>query len=324
MTKIIYLNQNKWIDLLKQQKGQVTEYEEELNAVKRLSETGEVIFPLSRYHSIETSSYRGGRESIDDMFRFMLDVSQAHCIAPYDIVKSEEIEQEARRLLGLDFRIDEKVISKGLPFMHAGRWSQITVDSNQDDSKLEKQLHEFSKSEEFAEKALFNSGYRSVLSDRNHEQEAASDLEKIREENSGKFKNNSHQRDVTTLYYHQEHIRPKVKRNVIELLLSEEMVSPLVDHGISEERLESKKYAIEYTKRFPASYTYTKLTVSRDLQRKIKSNDLNDIMALSVAIPCCDIIITENFWTSVANQCSLGNEYDSKIVSNLSEISGLQ
>lgn len=119
-------------------------------------------------------------------------------------------------------------------------------------------------------------------------------------------------------------VRPAVKSKVEELLLSGKDVSPLVDHDISEETLESEEFALEYMKRFPAVDSYTKLTVSRDLQKsEIKENDLNDIMALSVAIPYCDLVLTENFWASVSSQCDLEDDYGGVVSSDLSEVTNL-
>ena len=314
-----------WIKLLQQQKGRISGYEDELDAVIELSESGKAVFPLSRFHAIETASYTGGSQSVDDMFDLMLAVSRRYCIAPFDIVRKEEISREAHRLAGLEFSMDGRIIGQGIIRMHGGDRYEITVDS-EDGSELEERLYEFSESEELAKEILEDEGFRELLADRSIEQEIAEDLEEIRKENEDKFKSNSHQREVTTLHYFQESVRPAVKSKFTELLLTRiDDVSPPFDHGISEERLESKEYALEYAKRFPAMYTYTKLTVSRDLQkRKIEKNDLNDILALSIAIPYCDLVLTENFWAAIASQCSLEEDYDTVVSSDLSDVIALK
>jgi len=325
MSEVVYLDQNMWIKLLQQQKGQISGFGDELDAVVRLSDTGRAIFPLSRFHAVETASYGGGDESINDMFEFMLEISQRYCVAPFDIVKKEEIAQEAHRLIGLDFSIKGKVIGQGLPFMHGGNRYEITANPEEGDgSEMEELLYEWSQGEEFADELLNDDGFREIMGDRRHEEEIAEELEEIRSKNEGEFKSNSHQRKITTLHYLQEEVCPAVKSRVEELLLSEKDASPLIDHDISEETLESEEFALKYMKRFPAVDSYTKLTVSRNLQKsEIEENDLNDIMALSVAIPYCDLVLTENFWASVSSQCDLEDDYGGVVSSDLSEVTNL-
>jgi hypothetical protein len=99
-------------------------------------------------------------------------------------------------------------------------------------------------------------------------------------------------------------------------------VNPQIDHGISQERLESEEYAFEWIQDFPAIYTHVNLTVERDIQRHrdIQPNDLNDIMALSVAIPYCDVVVTENFWAHIASQVGVDDLYNTEVTSNIEEV----
>lgn len=46
-------------------------------------------------------------------------------------------------------------------------------------------------------------------------------------------------------------------------------------------------------------------------------------MALSVAIPYCDMVITEGFWTNLSGQLSLGELFDTTVTSNLKDIHNL-
>ena len=56
------------------------------------------------------------------------------------------------------------------------------------------------------------------------------------------------------------------------------------------------------------------------IQRPIDVNDINDIWALSMAIPYCDIVVTEKMWTSIARQAKLDKICDTVILPSLSEL----
>jgi hypothetical protein len=54
----------------------------------------------------------------------------------------------------------------------------------------------------------------------------------------------------------------------------------------------------------PASYCLFELSYFRDMQpqRKVQSNDMNDLMSLCLAIPYCDVVVTERQWANAASQ----------------------
>lgn len=325
MPSVVYLDQNMWIMLLRQKNGQETAYSQELKTIERLSANGNAVFPLSLVHATETASSADRDGGVDDMVDLMLDISQMNCVAPYTTVESEEILKEAHRLMGLDFSMSGKVIGQGLPFMYGGNNYDIVSESDDLDPELKKILLDFSISREAANELLKDAELRESLGDRDHEKELAHRLENIRNENEGKIRSNTQYRKKSVAHYFGNTIRPELKDHVEQLLLTQNRISPLIDHDISEEELESLEYATEYMKHFPSSYVHTNITALRDLQkqRDIAANDLNDIMALSVAIPYCDMVITEGFWTNLSGQLSLGELFDTTVTSNLKDIHNL-
>lgn len=60
----------------------------------------------------------------------------------------------------------------------------------------------------------------------------------------------------------------------------------------------------------------------RNLNKPVDPNDIEDISFLSVAIPYCDIVITENSWADYATrkQLQLNKKYNTIILSNLLEL----
>ena len=67
------------------------------------------------------------------------------------------------------------------------------------------------------------------------------------------------------------------------------------------------------------------LVVSRNEQwdKKVKANDSVDIAFLTIAIPYCDVIVTEKFWCSLIQRTKLDKKYNTVVlrdINNLLEI----
>lgn len=137
-------------------------------------------------------------------------------------------------------------------------------------------------------------------------------LEATRKEDE-KFRDNDLRCRVSAARFLINDIVPKITRITIDLGLSKEVVMP---KDITIEEMEKLFQSM------PTLYTTWALTFKRDIQtnRKIEKNDLNDIAALSIAIPYCDIIVTENLWTSLSHQAKLDKIYSKIILSSVKDL----
>jgi hypothetical protein len=74
-------------------------------------------------------------------------------------------------------------------------------------------------------------------------------------------------------------------------------------------------------KKLPATYTYFSLEDrrSRDFNRKIKPNDLSDLMSFTMGIAYCDILFGENMFVDLAKKSKLDELYGKTITSSLDE-----
>lgn len=63
-------------------------------------------------------------------------------------------------------------------------------------------------------------------------------------------------------------------------------------------------------------------SVQRDQQqqRAIRSNDRRDIDALCVAIPHCDVVVTEKLWADLSRRARFGERFGARITPDLREI----
>jgi hypothetical protein len=58
----------------------------------------------------------------------------------------------------------------------------------------------------------------------------------------------------------------------------------------------------------------------RNPQTNWEANDLDDLEAMSVAIPYCDVVVTEKQWCHFARPANLGERFGTRIVSALSDL----
>ena len=320
----VYLDQNKWISLLREQSDGNTGRNSSLARLRQLVEENEVVCPMSVIHLVETASAsnRGGR--VNDMFDLMLELSQNQMMAPFTVVRVEEIDTKVDEMMGRDASIDGKIVGQGLAFSVGGRHYDVVSDSGELDEEVREELVEAVESNWASESLLEDEEIRDSLGSREYEEKLVDRLEKIRCENEEQFNDNDNRRRQEVLGFFSEDVIPEVLRKIQSELISapSDTINPQTDHEISQERLESEEYALEWIKDFPAIYTCVNLTVERDIQRHrdIQPNDLNDIMALSVAIPYCDIVVTENFWAHIASQVGVDELYDTEVSSNIEQV----
>lgn len=313
----VYLDQNKWIELLRQHKGISSndETQDVLDKISTCSENNSTIFPLSLTHLRETATSHNRRDRRTEMFEFMADISDLHALAPQDVVQTREKHHSIHQQLGEYSDITNHIFGQGVLFLVAGENWEMTADSDQTAEFIE----EFAVTRETFE-MLLEEGAFSEFSKDDEDIEFLKELEEIRQTHEEHFNDNGQCRRFGLARYFWEDILP----DLLPLFVTPDADSSVLDVDLDPfvKGSENGKEAKNLIQRFPQSYTYVTLTVTRDLQksRNIKSNDLEDIMALSVAIPYCDIVVTENFWTHEAQAQNLDDIYDTKIVSNLSDL----
>ena len=311
MVERVYLDQNKWINLVREHKQ--SDGQTRLVQFKSMDE---VVCPLSYVHLMETASAPHERQA-DEMFDWMIELSQNQTIAPQFTVENEEIRNVVNELLGNESSMDGKVFGEGLPFVLGGRHYDIETETVELSDDHRNELLAAVEREEATRMALESDEVRDTFATRKHENVGLEEVERVREKNEQRFDDNTTRRKHSVVEYFQSRITPKFMSH----LLNEVEPSDLQDmnHDIPMERLESIDYAYEWMQKFPCVFTFASLGTMRDMQkqRDIKPNDINDLMALSVAIPYCDVVVTEKFWTNLSKQVSLGSLYDTHVTANI-------
>jgi hypothetical protein len=102
---------------------------------------------------------------------------------------------------------------------------------------------------------------------------------------------------------------------IIELNLPKEsIISPKPTRAEIDELFQS----------MPTSYCLFTLSQRRDqsMERPIEENDLNDIWALSMAIPYCDIVVADSMFATIARHAKLDKLYNTLILSSAEKLKG--
>ena len=310
--KVIYLDQNAWIDLANSNR-------ETIEFITRLSESGSAIFPLSIVHLEETSkdhnlTRRQKRASL------MIRISKGYCFLPYvDQIIEKEIRLEVLRRLGLKLPntdLRNYVLKKGVCNMIGVKPSIVKRKGvnvpDQPPNDVKKKMLDFLNTPE-AMLSAFIISYKCDTKIRQMHEEAVKKMEQNREASLK--------------------IRDKAKRQ--EAVFSEfiiDMIGQMVARVMTELKVpKNKAFFMSWTKKdveefidhIPTALCLYTLTLKRDEQfkRPIQVNDIADVWALSLALPYSDFVVTEKMWTSIAmKETKLAEKCDVKIVKSINEL----
>ena len=121
--------------------------------------------------------------------------------------------------------------------------------------------------------------------------------------------------------------RAYLARQVYEDLkdLQNDFHQELAQLGLTfEDFLDLGKHGIEkFYEEAPSLHVFTTLKARKNNQfsETYTANDLNDISFLSVAVPYCDIVVTEEQWVRFTKEKKLDQKYNTVMISKLKELS---
>jgi hypothetical protein len=311
--KIIYLDQNGWIDLAKIYYGNPTESEKNLlNKIINASEKDTTIFPISMIHLNETCSISKPRWR-QQLSSLMASISKCYTLTPYwNRILDIEIQNLVLKTLGLpQINIRKIWLGKGIPHL-IGETPSVVSDKKIDPKiieKLEKDLLEKledPKTLEFLLASKFSS--KSIERD---ERNTIKEFEKIRS-NLYKIKDNNRRFNYFLAHNITATIAPRLVKTLINFNLPPEFINKIIPHRDIEKFLMSIPTALcEFTLLFQRD---------QQLQRPIEVNDIADIWHLTLAIPYSDIVVTERMWVSISKQSKLDQKCNTIILSSIKQL----
>ncbi len=306
----VYLDQNKWIDLLKAERGRPDgdRFATVLSAATQAVRENRARFPISFPHLHETAhAPRPARR--EGLARLMTELSQGLVLRNAQQVIEDGLRDAVRDAFGLDPRLH-----KLSPFGHGIRDAVSHVDEFlQEKGKehltmfLDTQaalLDLLSHSLEGARTATIAS--LGQIADR-----AASGFEADR-----KLLEDSDAGEITRVHCARAtlHFEGALRTALAEIGRTVDDWAALGPDRLADFWLSIPSFRVQVA---------LEMALQRNKSKPCTRNDLADLNALSLAIPCCDIVVTEKFWVHVTHSCKLNSEFHTVVFSDLAELASL-
>jgi hypothetical protein len=308
-TKIIYLDQNAWIEISRFKEGKTSLCDKELfDQIMEARDNNKAIFPLSYAHFLEMSAITQ-IEQRQKLLPIMLDISQFYILKQdYRAIIVFEVENLVRKKLELPLiNIRQTIVGKGLlDFMG----SSFTVHSETLDVDT---LETMSKMvlKKFADSKIVSE----IMTKKHHQKigkDELKDFEDMRQYLK-KFDTYKQRRGISLLFNTEKMIFPLLCYSLKKLNVS--------DHALFKKIMpdDIEKFLAE----LPTALCYFMLLfqMTEPDNRKMKVNDLYDIWHMAFSIPYCDIVVTEKYLSNIVEQIKLDTTCNTTVLSSISYLS---
>ena len=296
----IYLDQNKWIDLARayyhQPRGErfAATLERAWNAVKQ----DVVRFPISAEHINETMKTKDEQRR-RKLSQVMVELSLGRTIAPYRKVISFELDTALAEIL------DQTIVATPPPVFGRG----VDFACGQDEAWP---ATYFEATEGLV--LALNSPIESVR--QWHTKRFEKQLEYITQEAENL---RGGERKLTWEVRRQAHIATLSagpRRDLLQASLSR------IGRSLEDFLALSPEQRAELYQRVPTLDLEMELNMGKDelRNRRINAHDWNDMSFLCVAIPYCDIVITEKMWVDIAKRRKLDQKYNTILLTDVAEL----
>lgn len=313
--EVVYLDQKDWIFLAKGYYNNQFKVNKEIcNLVLGASEK-KTVFPLSIIHLEETLRHLNPKKR-ERLATFMIKVSRGYSILPANSIMKSEVRQAALKKLGLPtIDIRKIVIGRGISHM-LGAKGELKRKEGASGPEL---------SEEAKRKILDYVDSPQALLKLLTTQEIAEQTQRIRQTHTSAVeKMEEIRRRNIAIKDNNLRYRVCIARFLIDVI-GPWFVDVVTEYNLPIKPIMEKWTQKEFTEFFqnmPTAYCLFTLTYRRDqyIQRPIAKNDINDIWALTMAIPYCDIVVTESMWATIARQSKLDKIYNTLILSSAKDL----
>lgn len=313
---IIYLDQNKWIDLARAliKPEDNPNFIDVANLIKDKSTKGEWQLPISMVHFMETCT-RADEKSRTRLAKVMSKISRNKSIQSFiDLTELEFINAFSKIHNGSPC-IEIDAISDNL-FDALGPQVPTLEISDSVPKEAQIQIQQI-----FKEDVLENEELFVLLMEKYEDRESIADIEKddydakesweaLQTEFSGLPIEYRYKIFLIRSFF--DHFSMFYKKIMLVLNKTKEQILP-------KEILASQEKTLELLESIPSLDVRVKLMYEslRNPNRPVHEHDSNDVAFLSTAIPYTDVVITERTWKHFANTAKLGKKYNTIIENDL-------
>ncbi|MFJ5807069.1 hypothetical protein [Streptomyces sp. NPDC093093] len=343
--KIVYLDQNKWIELLKAEKsGADSTSLAAATALREAVQSGSVVVPLAASHYIETW-HRSDWASRHALAQVMRDLSQFSSLAPVQRVQRGEIGLALTQYLGFEAQgkqpdaVQEWILGRGVDHAFAsptGRLrlvASIAAEGVSEGESLEPDMELLDLLRKV--QALPNDAYEWwSLAGSENDSMIHEDWDTRGQHRVG----DSYAEQERALSNHLSS-NPKKRASLDDLIAAQDLIEISEDaHEVAAEnglepldiygRLvemggpEAVKGFLLAMPSVAVRYEARRLK-HRNLQWSWQQHDHIDLAALAVAVPYADIVVTERQWAHLFKVAKLDRRFGTHVTSRLGELPNL-
>lgn len=320
----VYLDQNKWVDLARARAGAPSgaPYVEAYEAAKAAAAEGRASFPLSAAHYFETHK-RGSADSRLDVAFTMAWVSRLDAIAPPHVIVPWEIETALIRVMGLSAERPPPLKLFGTGANHALGTSSFTFEAPTHVNGVAVPTPLRQRAQHLGQRAL----EMAVLADQPTSPDVRMKLHELTKLTGTRFVDGQNEvRDLLAeMGAHQltKFMIATAFKDIIDPLtaiaqkLGLDVNADIFDNG--------PELLVPLLEAMPSRWVEKELRRIRQSnpQKQWEPNDINDVTALSIAIPYCDVVITERSWTGMVNTQKVNKPSGTTVLRDLRELPGL-
>ncbi|WP_158709879.1 hypothetical protein [Streptomyces violaceoruber] len=340
--KIVYLDQNKWVELLKAEKsGMDSPSLKAAAALREAVQSGSIVVPLSAGHYLETW-HRSNSESRHALARVMRDLSQFSSLAPVQRVQRWEIDLALIQYLGFGSEekkpdaVQERVLGRGVDHAFASPTGRLRLVSSvaskgvPEGEPLDPEPKLLDLLEQV--RALPNDAYEWwSLAGNENDSMIHEDWDTRGQHRIG----DSYAEQERALSNHLSS-NPKKKAKLDDLIatqdlieISEDVHEAAAEIGIEPLNVYGKlvemggSEAIKGFLRGMPSVTFrheARRLKHRNPQWSWQQHDHIDLASLSVAVPYADIVVTERQWAHLCKVAKLDHRFGTRVIGRLSEL----
>lgn len=303
MAIAVYMDQWVWIKLAQVHYGKSEEWRDAYDAVVEAKKSGTAFFPLSLSHLQETAG-RTDDASRGRLVEFMAGVWDADAIRPWSQMVDPEVRNFARRAIGLPWvDLTSVVFGKGISHVLGASLGFEPTRPDPDPEQLRRllaagysperwlDLKDPTRAREIRALSPVDAAFAAVL-----------------------------QKAISAEYSHPDKRKRQdiAKVQFIGGVILDPLLAALKKFSVDPEAFQRQHMASRdqleaMVRDMPTLNTFHTLNYARNTSRPVKVNDLWDF-ALSIAIPYCDIVVTEKQWCSIARQKGLDGLYETQMV----------
>lgn len=315
----VYLDQNKWVALAQAEtrhpRGEP--HRHALRVFKRAVDEGRARFPLSAIHYFETAKQNDRRRRLE-LAATMVRLAGLVRIAPPQAIVPRELCGALVEVLGVTRTLPPlAVFGSGVAHAFAKPGFAYTAPTEWRGIELPPGiLPELQRRGSVAWEALLLASVAAA----DGPEGIRVEVNRIKRETDARFVHGQEEIAAQVQQHGRQHIANILLASVYRDI-REPLAQAVLDVGLPHVEGLGERFGaiVEAT---PSRWVEMKLRQQRQAnpQKAWHGNDLNDVIALSVAVPYCDVVVTERSWSSMLAAVKVPERYGTLVTPNLQDV----